>query len=99
MICVLTVMHIYEQSRRKDIDMAITGKERMQITAFHAIYKRFRRAEKRRSREEDFAEALVMTSDDVMQDLYPELVSQWLQEYDKRGRRRVESALRVDKPI
>ncbi|KKL88838.1 hypothetical protein LCGC14_1920740 [marine sediment metagenome] len=74
--------------------MAITGKERMQLAAFHAIYKRFRRAEKRRCREEDFAEAMVLTSDDVMHDVDPELVSQWLREYDKRGRRRC-----VDKPI
>lgn len=53
----------------------------MQVAAFHAIYKRFRRAEKPRSKEEDFAEAVVLTCDEAMINVDHALVEQWLREY------------------
>lgn len=60
---------------------------RMQVAAFHAVYKRFRRAEKRRTREEDFAEAIVMTSDEALAKADPALIEQWGTLYDVKGRR------------
>jgi chorismate mutase len=57
--------------------------ERMQVAAFHAIYKRARKRpiESRNAREEDFVEALMATCDDRMAAVDPELVAQWLANY------------------
>lgn len=56
----------------------------MQISAFHAIYKRFRHAEKPRTVEEDFVEAIVLTSDDAMKNTDPLLIEQWQFFYDQK---------------
>lgn len=66
------------------------SKDRLQVTAFHSIYRQLRRTEndkhfglKRKSREEDFVEAIVLTSDDAFKDADPALVSRWEIEFDE----------------
>ena len=68
--------------------MAVTPTDRMQVAAFHTIYKMLRKRDsgyqerkKHRSLEEDFCEAIVVTSDDRMEDTDPVLIEQWLQTY------------------
>ena len=74
--------------------MARNGKDRMQVAAFHSIYKSLRRRDscyqnriKARSREEDFCEAIVLTCDDVMKHADPVLIKQWLAKFDNKGSR------------
>lgn len=62
-------------------------KDRMQVAAFHAIYNRFRKADKPRLKEMDLAEAIVLTSDDAMANTDPALAQQWLALYDGKSRR------------
>lgn len=69
--------------------MKVSSHERMQVAAFHAIYKRFRKAEKLRMKEEDFAEAIVMTSDEAMSKADPVLISQWMAQYDGTRRKKL----------
>jgi len=68
------------------------AQERMQVTAFHAIYRRLRRAdqEHRKSREEDFVEAILATSDEVVAKADPVLMEQWIQEYGSVRSRPIE---------
>ena len=91
----------------QELDMPITNKERMQVAAFHTIYKTLRRQDsgyqerkKHQSREEDFCEAIVVTSDDRMKDTDPLLIEQWLATYDKKGsrakKRQEETLLKVE---
>jgi len=64
--------------------------DRMQVSAFHAIYKRFRRADKLRSKEEDFAAAIVLTCDEAMAKADPALVKDWIDTYDRTRRKKVD---------
>ena len=57
----------------------------MQVAAFHAIYRRFRRADKQRSREEDFVEAICLTCDDAVKNAPDDLVEQWEVLYDRKN--------------
>ena len=67
-------------------------RERMQVVAFHTIYKRLRRVdvEHRRTREEDFVEALLATSDEAVAGADPVLVERWIQEYGSVRSRPIE---------
>ena len=74
--------------------MAITGKDRMQVAAFHTIYRALRRTDtgyqdryKYRTREEDFCEAIAVTSDDRLKDADPAFVKLWLSTFDNKGTR------------
>ncbi len=69
-------------------DEKTRARDRMQVAAFHSIYRRMRRAEKRRSKEEDFAEALVCTSDDALAGVDKDMVEQWIKQYDARNARK-----------
>ena len=64
------------------------SRERMQVAAFHAIYKRFRLADKKRSVEEDFAEAITLTSDEAMRNADPKLIEQWQFFYDTKAKKK-----------
>lgn len=68
-------------------ELNLTQQGRLQVSAFHALYKCLRRAEKPRSRLEDFVEAIVKTSDEAMANTDPELVRQWCEEFDHKGAR------------
>ena len=70
--------------------MSLTAKDRLQVAAFHSIYRMLRRsdAEFRRSREEDFVKAIVMTSDEALRDADPVLIEKWLTEYGEKKSRR-----------
>ncbi len=74
--------------------------DRMQVAAFHTIYKTLRRQDagyqqrtKARSCEEDFCEAIVVTCDERMKDADHALISQWLARFDKKGSRSKKQSL------
>lgn len=63
----------------------------MQVAAFHTIYKTLRKRDsgyqerkKHSSLEKDFCEAIVVTSDDRMENADPALIEQWLRNYSKQ---------------
>jgi hypothetical protein len=63
-----------------------TRRQCLQVRAFHSLYRKFRRAdgEFRRSREEDFVEALVATSDKQFEKADQSLIQQWVDSYSSR---------------
>lgn len=67
----------------------LTKRDILQVTAFHAIYRRLRRAEEhRRSAAEDFAEAILATCDERFRKTDAALVDQWIREYGNTRNRR-----------
>lgn len=67
-------------------------KDRLQVTAFHAIYRKLRRADPqfRKSREEDFVTAILATSDHAFRKADKKLAQQWINTYGSKKDRKEE---------